>query len=358
MGRGGVSFIPWSTSPLPIHLLECPPLSLHRNQILKMKLLHVILSLCVVNHIFASGDVVAELDEQDDSMSNARDQLLFETSIMKDDMGAAIRVFRDGDSEVMEFCVKHLVKLGDPKLVIELVNNIGYFDKSQSLRVFLAHADQPMIEDVLNELKPSNDILELIACNADLACQPDKFLYFLSKITDKATQEGACASGIYELFAHRIECINPLLDALELQTSLSADLFNIAVRTTFKKASHIKGLEFWIRRFFDHPAVPATIYSDALYYFHDKEDPSNDDFYWLLARADFADLGQVIFHPKLDIHKKPPEFQQAVYAALQVVGLATRPGMGRLAIIEAIRNAIGALVPSALLNLIAEYNYH
>ena len=61
--------------------------------------------------------------------------------------------------------------------------------KKWMLQVILVHADQPLIDKVFGEIKPSNDLLKDVAVSADLACMPQRFTYLLSKIDDKKDQE-------------------------------------------------------------------------------------------------------------------------------------------------------------------------
>ena len=61
------------------------------------------------------------------------------------------------------------------------------------------HADQPLIDEVFDELKPSNDLLRDVASSADLACVPQRFTYLLGKIDDKEEQEQAVEYGVHAL---------------------------------------------------------------------------------------------------------------------------------------------------------------
>ena len=163
------------------------------------------------------------------------------------------------------------------------------------LQVLLVHADQPLIDKVFGALKPSNDLLRSVADSADLACMPQRFTYLLKKIDDKEEQEWAVEYGVNALFdENKTECLDPLLTALSEGTFLSKDLENIAIRKAFRKASFYQDDRTLLaKRFFDHPAISAKDYSNALYNSYDYGGKTKELFHWLLARADRQDLETV-----------------------------------------------------------------
>ena len=144
-------------------------------------------------------------------------------------------------------------------------------------------------------LKPSNDLLRDVAYSADLACMPQRFTYLLKKIDNKEDQELAVRSGVDALFdKNKTECLDPLLSALNEGTFLSKDLENIAIRQAFRSASsYTDDRALLAKRFFDHPAISAKDYSDALYDSYRNGGKTKELFYWLLARADRQDLEAV-----------------------------------------------------------------
>ena len=105
---------------------------------------------------------------------------------------------------------------------------------------------------------------------------PQRFTYLLNKIDDKKDQEWAVRNGVSALFdANRTECLDPLLIALNEGTFLSKDLENVAIRGAFETASNYQDdRALFAKRFFDHPAISAEDYSDALYrsYHHGGQD--------------------------------------------------------------------------------------
>ena len=67
--------------------------------------------------------------------------------------------FRSGGDELKKYCGKYLVSLESSRLV-ELINDADdSLHKEWLLQVILMHADQPLIDEVFGELKPSNDLL-------------------------------------------------------------------------------------------------------------------------------------------------------------------------------------------------------
>ena len=79
---------------------------------------------------------------------------------------------------------------------------------------------------------------------------------------------------------------------------------------------------FLAKRFFDHPAISAKDYSDALYNSYHNGDQAKELFYWLLERADRQDL-EAVKNDK-DFLNDKSEFREAVNQALQTVSSKTR----------------------------------
>ena len=67
----------------------------------------------------------------------------------------------------------------------------------------------------LVRLKSSNWVLEKVAGSADLACMPQRFIYFLSKINYRDDQEEAVENGVYAL-VDKIELNALILFSLHL----------------------------------------------------------------------------------------------------------------------------------------------
>lgn len=232
--------------------------------------------------------------DQEDAIASRPESRALREVVNRGDMEAVFNVLKSGNDELQNYCVKYLISLGSSGLV-KVIKSASPYIKTRMLRVLVVHADQSLISKVFAEIKPTEDILCGVANNVDLTCMPDKFLHFLGTITDKETQENTLKNGLGALIlANKTECIDTLIFALENETSLSVDLMNVAIHHAVLNASHSKdGRMLRPKRFFDHPAVSVDDYSDALYHFYKSEDPKNELFYWLLARADRQDLERV-----------------------------------------------------------------
>ena len=112
-------------------------------------------------------------------------------------------------------------------------------------------------------------------------------------------------------------------------------------------------LSVYNKRFFDHPAISAKDYSDALHESYNFGGKTRELFYWPLIRADRHDLeavmGSDIFS---EMH---PKFQEVVNRALQAVGTETRIGITHRKGLSAIKEALEKDVPTVLLELIKKY---
>lgn len=328
-----------------------------------MKPLYVALSLCVVCYVFASEDLVTGLGKRKSSSLAVIDGDIiagsfavqsFMKAAQEGNMIIATEIFNNSDTELRKACVKHLINLRNPLLVAQLINTAEDNNGLKALEVFLMHADQPFIDEIFEVLNPSDELLGGLADSANLACIPDKYIHFLEKFTDKATQEYAITKTVEALFENkRIECLDPLLSALESKISLSTGLKNAAIRTTFWAGSRYKGMAFWTKRFFDHPVISAVKYSRVLYNVYAHSDPTKELFCWLLERADRQDLEEV----KRDrrFYEKRPEFRKTVKDAQHKVCAEPRHGMTHRKRVAATKEALGMHIIDVLLDLIGEY---
>ena len=191
-----------------------------------------------------------------------------------------------------------------------------------------------------------------------LACLKDSPT-FSGKLTTKRNKKGLLEYGVGALFeANKTECLDPLLTALNEGTFLNKDLENIAIRKAFRIASFYQDDRTLLaKRFFDHPAISAKDYSDALYDSYQNGDQTKELFYWLLARADRQDLETIKSDKYFSTHEL--EYQQAVDHALKTVGTETRHETGRKRIIAvrvaATSEALEEHLPDDLRKLALEY---
>ena len=126
-----------------------------------------------------------------------------------------------------------------------------------------------------------------------------------------------------------------------------------SVRLSGQPLSYKDDRALLAKRFFDHPAISAKDYSDALYNSYEYGGQTKELFYWLLARADRQDLEAVKKDDEFSKHE--PEFQQAVNDRWKAVGSETRKEIGREERIALMKEALDNVIPKDLLNLIAEY---
>ena len=233
----------------------------------------------------------------DTNAYNSEGRLLFKEAVQKGDMGTAINVFNLSKHELGEYGIRYLINTRRSANVIELIKNIAHGSlKVWALETLLVHADQPLIDKVFDKLDFPDSFLTSVASRVDLTCVPDRYVYLLKKITDKAKREEAVKGGVLALFqGSKTECLDPLISALESTPTWGTAVKNIAIRTAFNLApDHGINQGVWAKRFFDHPAVSAVDYSHALYNAYKDWTPHNELFYWLVVRADRQDLEEVM----------------------------------------------------------------
>ena len=150
----------------------------------------------------------------------------------------------------------------------------------------------------------------------------------------------------------RTECLDPLLTALSKGTFLSENLENVAIRGAFWIITSYceDSRTLFVTRFFDHPAISAESYSDALYLSYKHGSQAKESFKWLVARADHQDLKVV--KGKESFARMRSDFQEAVN---QTVGIESRHKLRRPERVTAAKEASKEYFPNDLVNLIGEY---
>jgi hypothetical protein len=274
--------------------------------------------------------------------------------VQNNDMKTAFNVFNGGNGELKRYCGKYLINQGSTKL-IEMINGAERHAKFWMLRLILLHAERQLVDKVFDALNLTNNVLGWVARNANLACMPQRFTYLLKKIDDKKEQEGAVRGGVHTLVVcNKSECLDPLLSTLRKGKFLNQDLENVAIRTAFGSASRCNDDRVIpAMRFFDHPAVSAMNYSEALYDSDRWGDWRGKFFYWLLERADRQDLEAVrsdCRFPKMGF-----TFRRHVNNALRIVGPESRHEIGRQKRIALMKEVLEGDVPTVLLTLIGGY---
>ena len=274
----------------------------------------------------------------------------FKQAVQSGNMETAWKIFKSVNDKLKEHYCKYLVSLGKPKLV-KLVNSANdEYTKSWMLRAILAYADQALFDEVSATIKPTTDTLCYVANSAELARQTSKFIYLLGRIADKDDQEFAVTRGVEALFnANKPEYLDPLLFALENESSLSPSTTDAAIQQAFREASRFDNRTL-VKRFFDHPAITAKRYSYALYSSYCSCNHISELFYWLLARVDSQDL---IAAKKSEWLSE--QFQYFVNKASPVDISKTRQQMGRQERTAIIESALDGLVVKVLIKLIIDY---
>ena len=105
-------------------------------------------------------------------------------------------------------------------------------------------------------------------------------------------------------------------------TFLSDKLGDAAINQAFTSASNYNDdRASYAKSYFDHPAVSAKDYYDALYYSYDKKSQTNELFHWLLARAGRQDV---------DTAKSDEGFSKQEIGFQEAVNAGRKPSVMRL----------------------------
>lgn len=272
----------------------------------------------------------------------------FIEAVKNGDMVSARKAFEESNDELKKYYIKYLNNLESSKLV-QLINSGDYETQEWTLQVVLAHIDLSALDNVFDEINLPNYFLSRAAYNADLACIPQRFIYLLGRINNSKDQEVAVRNGVAVLFnKHKTECLEHLVSALG-EWILSGDLDDVAIKWAFSLASllPVEGKSF-VERFFDHPAITAESYADALHDSYKDECPANKPFKWLLDRADRQDLEAARRDKRFS--ERWQEFQNAVN---RTVGIESRHGPGHRERVAAAKEALD--LPTVLLDMIGGY---
>ena len=86
-------------------------------------------------------------------IANSPEGQRFAGAVQKGRMRDALHVFNEGNSELRSCCGKYLISLGLPKFV-DLIKCARDNIKEWLLEILFVHVDQPLVDEVLTELKP------------------------------------------------------------------------------------------------------------------------------------------------------------------------------------------------------------
>ena len=141
-----------------------------------MNLAHIAIFLCVISYVNTSKESAVDstkqetssvLVEVEDPIANGLEYRRFKEAVHKGDLRAAWGVFCKGSDELKKHCGEYLVGLGSSRLV-KLIKGADDHGNEWLLQVILVYADQPLINDVFNAVKPSNYMLRRVACECRL----------------------------------------------------------------------------------------------------------------------------------------------------------------------------------------------
>ena len=146
-----------------------------------------------------------------------------------------------------------------------------------------------LIEKVLDGINFTDHDLAEVASKREQACVPQHFLGLISRIKSREVQAYAVRGGISNLFPEHMDCLDPLLDALEGSASVSDGLKKIAIQTVFEGATRSRKDDL-VKRFYRHPAVTHEVYAEGLISSWNIDERQNMVFQILLEQADVGDL--------------------------------------------------------------------
>ena len=245
----------------------------------------------------------------------------FRNAIRRSDLYTAKRIFDRDDDGQKKYYGEYLISLGSEAL-IGMINVAEGEHKAWLLGIILLYAERELLCQVLESVQLADEDLECLGYNLDLTCKIDKFIYFLTGISDiysSGTLVGFAVRALFE--ANKTESFDSLLRALEDETSLDQMLQYCAIRATVMFASPFTddNRMSYVQRFHDHPEVHAGAYSDALYRSYKGERYKNALFHLLLDKADLEDLQQARDAPNFP--KRSVEFQTLIIDALNTLNL-------------------------------------
>lgn len=178
-----------------------------------------------------------------------------------------------------------------------------------------------MIEQACKASRFTQNDLVMAASSIELMCSLADLFKLLDKIKKQRDQEKAIGDGVSNIFdKNRVDCLDPLLNALEHTESLH-HLKGAAVKSAFVKGSK-NGDKSIVERFYDDPAVTSQIYAQGLLDSGSKS-TQGPAFIFLLGEADRDDLNAVKENRKYGL--KSYAFKDAIENAL----LTAKPGGSR-----------------------------
>lgn len=181
---------------------------------------------------------------------------------ISDDLETAVKLYEQYLHLQDEITI-HVIKSKQPSFVVDFVKQTKQVN-GFTLAALYENGPEATIECAHKEIEFSQSDLINAASEPGLACQPQKYIALLDKITTSKGQESAVEVGVRELFTEeRTNCINPLLSALRSKEFLSERLEDIAIQTTFKSGAKTRNV-LMVKTFYAHPAITPEVYADVL----------------------------------------------------------------------------------------------
>ena len=274
------------------------------------------------------------------------------------DLAREVELFQ-GDWQINEERIDYIFENTSSKFILNFIEQT----KGSCFRILSnlhEKATKEIIEEVLEKIKFSDDVLSYAASSPKLACSPKEFISLLNRITTPKVQEHAVEKGIQTLFYNkRTECIEPLLTALEGEEFLHKNLHGLAIRSVFEHALCCHNI-FVMEDVYDHPTITPVIYANALFKFL-IPDPQCPVFGSLLSKADLGDLE--VLDTIDDYHKyarRNPKFDSLIKKTKEVAKPAGTRLQGPLERVKMTYKVLlnelpGGSVPKVIIDIISSY---
>ena len=331
-----------------------------------MNILFLVIFSCAINHVVASKRKAPSSERQEGRLVPATKAPRldvrvkaqeFSRMLQSDNWLMAGNIWEDADEGLKMGCAKCMISLKEDGLV-RLAKRDPHI-MSLVLKVIMSFADKPFTDRLFNRLNPHDSFLATnVAADVTVASKPDRFIYLLKRITDKACQGQAAQEGIAALFRyHATDRILPLIFELERGASQDQTLRNVVLEKIFISASrHVDDRIYWIKRLYYSPVITVETYSEALLHLYDLISFRRDCFFILLKNANRSDLEMV---KKSDSYMRSPELQSLVHGALETIDTrATRSALGQVmvgAIKEFIKKCLQPHIASVLHSIVLDY---
>ena len=245
-----------------------------------MNFLHAaVLSAIVIEYVSASADVKAQ----------------FRTAVDGNDVAKAAKVCKENKSLCSEE-IDYVIERKPSEFVVGFIKAAGVVNRFTLASIYkktsATKRASGFIEKVLDEIEFTDRDLAEVASQYEQVCVPQQFIELVSRIQNGEIQAYAVRVGISDLFPGHIDCIDPLLGALEDSTSLSKGVKDTTIQAIFNRAAYSRNSAL-VRRFCHHPAVTHEVYAEGIISSWTIYETENTVFPILLEEAERGDLEAV-----------------------------------------------------------------